>query len=112
MLIEMVDAVPQLPGPDGILRNRPEKLHGDRGYDSNKHRQALMDRGITPRLGCRRIDQGVHLGKHRWVVERTLAWLNQYRRLRIRYERRADIHQAFLSLGCVLICLKFVNRFC
>jgi transposase len=38
------------------------------------------------------------------VVERTLAWLNRYRRLTIRYERRADIHQAFLTLGGALIC--------
>ena len=112
MLLEMVDAIPQLPGPDGKLRNRPQKLHGDRGYDSNKHRQALDERGIIHRLGRRRIDQGVHLGKHRWVVERTLSWLNRYRRLRVRYERRGDIHQAFLSLGCALICLKSVQRFC
>ena len=41
-----------------------------------------------------------------WVVERTLAWLNRYRRLTVRYERRADIHDAFLTLGCALICFK------
>ena len=41
----------------------------------------------------------------RWVVERTFAWLNQFRRLRVRDEKRADIHQAFLSLACALICL-------
>ena len=52
------------------------------------------------------------LGCHRWVVERTLAWLNRFRRLRVRYERRADIHQAFLTLGCVLICHNHLQRFC
>jgi transposase len=36
-------------------------------------------------------------------VERTFAWLNQFRRLRVRYDKRADIHEAFLSLGCALI---------
>jgi hypothetical protein len=41
-------------------------------------------------------------GRWRWVVARTFAWLNQFRRLRVRYEKRADIHQAFLSLGCAL----------
>jgi IS5 family transposase len=112
MLLEMVDAIPALPTPDGKLRNRPKKLHGDKGYDSNRHRRALTERGILHRLGRRRIDQGVRLGKHRWVVERTLAWLNRYRRLRIRYERRDDIHQAFLSLAAALICWKFVQRFC
>ena len=112
MLLELVDAIPALPGPDGKMRNRPKKLHGDKGYDSNRHRQALTRRGIIHRLGRRRIDQGVRLGKHRWVVERTLSWLNRYRRLRIRYERRDDIHQAFLSLASALICWKFVQRFC
>jgi hypothetical protein len=42
------------------------------------------------------------------VVERTLSWLNRFRRLKVRYERRADIHQAFLSLGCALICWRAV----
>jgi len=49
------------------------------------------------------------LGIFRWVVERTLAWLHQYRRLRIRFERRADIHEAFLSIGCALICFKHLR---
>jgi transposase len=43
-------------------------------------------------------------------VERTLAWLNRYRRLRVRYERRADMHLAFLHIGCALICWNFVNH--
>ena len=38
----------------------------------------------------------------RWVVERTLAWLHRFRRLALRYERRADVHEAFLTLGCTL----------
>ena len=57
-------------------------------------------------------DSSQHLGRHRWVIERTLAWLNRFRRLRVRYERRADIHQAFLTLGCVLICHNHLQRFC
>ena len=43
---------------------------------------------------------------------RTLAWLGQFRRLAIRYERRADIHHAFVSLACALICFNAVDRFC
>ena len=46
---------------------------------------------------------GVGLGRWRWVVERTFSWLNPFRRLRMRYDKRADIHEAFLSLGCALI---------
>jgi transposase len=43
-------------------------------------------------------------------VERTLAWLSRYRRLSVRYERRADIHEAFLYLGCSLICFNYLAR--
>lgn len=49
-------------------------------------------------------------GRWRWVVERTFAWLNQIRRLRVRYEKRADIHEGLLLLGCVLICWNFLRR--
>ena len=49
---------------------------------------------------------------HRWVVERTHAWLNRLRRLCVRYERRADIFLAFNILGCALVCLKQIRRFC
>ncbi len=56
---------------------------------------------------------GVGLGKVRWVVERTIAWLHQFCRLRVRHERRADIHQAFLSLGGILICYRTLQTpFC
>jgi transposase len=50
-----------------------------------------------------------HLGRYRWVVERTLSWLKRFRRLKIRYEHRADIHLAFLQLGCALISLRFLS---
>ena len=49
-------------------------------------------------------------GRFRCVVERTLAWFNQFRRLRIRYDKRADIHEAFLSLGCALICWQSLRK--
>jgi Transposase DDE domain len=54
-------------------------------------------------------NMAVDLGRWRWVVERTFAWMNQFRRLRVRYEKRADIHEAFLSLGCALICWRFLR---
>jgi transposase len=59
------------------------------------------------------IESSEKLGPYRWVVERTYAWLNQMKRLVIRYERRADIHEAFLTLGCCMICFKILERtFC
>lgn len=108
----MVDAIPAIRQKRGRPRRRPVKLDADKGYDSRKNRQALRKRHIRPHIARRRIDSSQTLGKHRWVVERTLAWLNRFRRLKVRYERRADIHQAFLTLGCALICWHFVNRFC
>jgi transposase len=62
-----------------------------------------------PWLAKRNTEHGSGLGQRRWVVEQTFAWLNQFRRLRIRYEKRANIHEAFLSLGCALICCRFLR---
>jgi IS5 family transposase len=72
----------------------------------------LRKRGITPRIARRGIESSERLGRHRWVVERTLSWVNRFRRLKIRYERRDDVHQAFLDLGCALICWRYVQRLC
>jgi transposase len=55
------------------------------------------------------IRQLIHFSLLDWLA-RTFAWLNQFRRLRVRYEKRADIHEAFLALGCSLICWKFLRR--
>lgn len=105
-----MEAIPAIRGKRGRPRFKPDCLLADRGYDSEPHRRALFLRGIAPLLGRRRTDHGSGLGQYRWVVERTLSWLHQYRRLRIRYERRLDIHQAFLTLGCILICWAALHR--
>ncbi len=74
---------------------------------------ALWARGIAPQIARRRTEHGSGLGVFRWVAERTQSWLHQYRRLRVRYERRDDIHEAFLAIGCALICHKCLNgSFC
>jgi hypothetical protein len=66
----------------------------------------LRRRGIAARIARYGVESRERLGRWRWVVERTLGWLHRFRRLRIRYERRADIHQAFLFLACSLICWR------
>ena len=71
--------------------------------------RALRARHILPLLAMRNTEHGSGLGTRRWVVERSFAWLNQFRRLRLRYEKRADMHLAFLTLGCILICWKFLQ---
>ena len=110
MMLETVDAIEPIKRPVGRPRKRPAKLHADKAYDSKPLREELRRRSITPRIARRGVESSERLGRHRWVVERTLAWLSRYRRLRIRYERRADMHLAFLHIGCALICWNFINH--
>ena len=66
-------------------------------------------------IARRQTKHGSGLGRERWVVERTISWLHQKRKLRIRYERRDDIHEALLQIGCALICfsrLQAAGSFC
>jgi len=106
----LVDSVPPVRGVRGRPRKRPEKLHADKAYDFARCRRFLQRRGISSRIARRGVESGERLGRHRWVVERTLAWLSRYRRLAGRYERRADIHEAFLLLACSLVCLRHLLR--
>ncbi len=66
--------------------------------------------GITPVIARRGTEHGSGLGIHRWVVEQTIALLHWFRRLRIRWEIRDDIHEAFLSLACAIICWRDSNH--
>jgi transposase len=84
----------------GRPRSRPDCILGDRAYDAEKIRRALRARHISPLLAMRNTENGSGLGRWRWVIERTFAWLNQFRRLRLRYEKRADMHKAFLFAAC------------
>jgi transposase len=104
--------IPPVRGQRGWPGRRPDQIQGDRAYDSEPQRRALRLLGIRPFLARRSTGQGSGLGVYRWVVEGTLAWLHQFRRLRIRYERRAGIHQASLSLGCSLIYFRRLFSFC
>jgi transposase len=108
-LLPLVDAIPPLRGCPGPPGRKPALIQGDRGYDSQPHRDALHRRGIETQLAKRRTPHGSGLGRTRWVVERTLAWLHRFRRLNLRYERRPCVHEAFLMLGCSLICWNFLK---
>lgn len=102
----MVQAVPAVRSWRGPRRRRPARLRADKGYDSADHRAWLRGRGIVPRIARRGIDTGERLGRHRWKVERTIAWLSGYRRLTVRYERKANRFAAFLCLAATLTCWK------
>jgi transposase len=103
-LLPLIDSIPAIAGKVGRPIQRPDCVLGDRGYDSEPHRRELRRRGIVPFLAERRTENGSGLGIYRWVIERSLSWLHQNRRLRIRYERRDDIHEAFMTVGCIKIC--------
>ena len=112
-LLALLEAVPPVRGKVGRPRRRPQRVQGDRAYDSNWHRQQLRGLGIEPILGRRRVPHGSGLGVTRWVVERTLAWLHQFKRLRVRYERQSELHEAFFTLGCAIICWRATQKsFC
>ncbi len=112
-LIPLVDAIPAIRRPRGRPRKRPRKVHADKGYDYPVYRRELRRRGIIPRIARRNVESKTKLGRHRWVVERSFAWLNQFRRLIVRYERRADIHLAFLRLAAAIVCFRFLKQtFC
>jgi hypothetical protein len=72
-------------------------------------------RGMSPlaiQLTAANRGELIHFSLLDWLArcgEIDIAWLNQFRRLRVRYEKRADIHEAFLSLGCALICWRFLR---
>jgi transposase len=109
---ELVDAIRPVRRPRGRPRKRPVKLHADKAYDIPRCRRALHRRRIKVRIARKGVESSQKLGRHRWVVERTLAWLGQFRRLTVRYERREEIHQAFHALGCSLLCFTAVQRYC
>lgn len=112
MLAPTLDAVPPIRGRKGWPRCRPDKLHADKAYDHRRCRRECRARGIAPRIARRGIDTSERLGQHRWKVERTLAWLAQFRRLAVRHERRADVHLAFTTPACAVVCIRQVRRFC
>ena len=97
-----------LAGLPDCLRRKIISLYADRAYDCAEFRGRLKNEGITPFLAKRGTAHGSGLGAKRWVVERTIAWLHQFRRLRIRYERHGYMHRAFLSLAASIVMSRFL----
>lgn len=113
LAIPLVNAIPSIKRPGGGRRKKPTELYADRAYDAEeKIRRPLRAKGIIPKIAKRYTAHGSGLGKHRCVIEGVFAWLFQQRRLRVRYEKRDDIHQAFLSIGCIMICWNRLAQFC
>ncbi len=111
LTVPLVDAVPPIAGQPGHPRHNPVHAMGDRGFDDEEQRQELRQRGIDPELAKRRTPHGSGLGVYRWVVERTISGFHQFRRLRVRDDRRKDIHQGLCNLAEILITFRFLELY-
>ena len=103
----------QVPQQRGRPKTRPRELVADKAYDKDLFRTTLRWRGIHPCIPerkHRRSRPGPKLKldsyRLRWHVERSFAWLQNFRRLVVRYERSAQMFEAFVLLAFILICLR------
>jgi transposase len=103
MLEAVLEDIPPIRMSSGRRRRRPAKVHADKAYDHRRCRAYLRRRGIRPRIARRMIESSARLGRHRWTIERTGAWLGGFRRLRIRYERSSERFYALAMLACSVI---------
>jgi transposase len=104
-------ALPLIRSRRGPARRRPGKARADKAYDSADLRSWLRKRGIVPRIARQGVESSERLGRHRWVIERTISWLAGYRRLTVRYERHGRLFTAFLTLAAAITCYKKLAQF-
>ncbi len=83
---------------------------GDKGYDSNPNRNSLRERRILPVISRKGSPNIKSIGKLRYVVEQTFALLHHFKRLAVRWERRTELHDAFASPACRLICYRRLKK--
>lgn len=108
--IELLQSIQPIRGPRGRPRRKPEAFMGDRGYGFPWVIAAVMAMNIVSLLAPRGSEHGSGLGRQRYVVERTLAWFGNYRRLKLCYEKTGCHFQAFHDLAAVLICAGIAAR--
>lgn len=108
--LALVDGIPPVAGRPGRPRRRPEALLGDKGYDSKPNRDERRHRRILPVISRKGSPNIKGIGKLRYVVEQTFALLHHFKRLAVRWERRTELHDAFLSLACGLICWRRLKK--
>ncbi|MER5200021.1 transposase [Streptomyces sp. NPDC002755] len=101
--LALVDGIPPVAG-------RPDALLGNKGCTSNSHREELRKRRILPVIPRKGAPNIKGLGKLRYAVEQTFALLHQFKRLAVRWERRTELHDAFISLACGLICWRRLKK--
>ncbi|MGY3205119.1 transposase [Streptomyces sp. TE5632] len=105
-----VDGIPPVAGRPGRPRRRPETLLGDKGHDSHPNRDEFRKRRILPVISRKGTPNIKGPGRLRYVVEQTFALLHRFTRLAVRWERRTELHDAFVSLACGLICWRRLKK--
>jgi transposase len=110
LAMPLLDDVPLIRQPRGGRRRRPDALYGDRQFGTPRNREGLKRRRIEDHLARPRTPHGSGLGQIRWVVERSLSWVGQARRLKIRYDKLPAVHRAFHYLQLARICCKILQR--
>jgi transposase len=110
LALPLLDAVAPVRGRVGRPRRRPGKLHADKAYDQRWLRRAIARRGIGVRIARKGVESSTRLGRHRWVIERTMSWLMNHRRLARRYERLAEHFTAFATIASLLICHQRLHK--
>lgn len=109
-LLPLVDDIPPVRGKIGAPLRKPHKIMGDRAYHSEPHRRKLSVRAIATEIARRNMPHGSGLGVYRWFVEQTLALMHQFKRLRVRDDRDDEVHEAFMTLACAMICWRRLHR--
>lgn len=109
-LLPLVESIPPIRGKVGAPLRKPKAVMGDRAYDSASHRMALSCRAIATEIARRNTPHGSGLGVYRWHVEQTLSLLHQFKRLRMRDDRDDQVHEAFMTLACAMICWRRLHR--
>jgi transposase len=108
LLIDM----PPIAGPRGRPRTKPKVLQGDAGYGCSALAWIVKWLGIKPLLAPlgKKRPRGSGLGKTRYVVERTLSWFGNFRRLKLCYEKSGTHFQAFHELAAAILCAKRLTQ--
>ena len=119
-LAESTLAMVKVPQRRGRPRTRPKELVADKAYDSRAFRRYLRRRGIKPTIPPvarrrQRPQRGrpLHIGpgyRQRWKVERCFAWMDNCRRLVVRYERSLAHYRAFCMIAIIFWCLNLILK--
>jgi transposase len=107
-ILPTVVSFPAVPGKPGRPLTHPNKLYADAGYDCDATRTLLRWLGIEPYIRRRRSGHGSHLGRVRWVVERTISWIKGLRRMRVRYDRSGTSIDAWTTIAAAVVCLHIL----